>query len=434
MNNFWILVNFELKKILGKKSVIIAIGIGLAIVIFSSFAMVINSNTMGDYSGDRLSPYDSMLLDKSYAKELEGRALDGELILEASDAYKKIDLNSSATKYTDTEEYQTYARRYSSVYTLVDSAYAKNGNAFDVEDFQNITPEMANDYYIYRENQYYTNLINNPLFSESDIEKIMSLDEEVQKPFTMYYTDGYKRFFALSITTMMITLLVLGFCMSPIFSNEYSSGADSLILSSKNGKNTLIYAKIFSSLVMSFSLMLIFNLIVFFCTLSVYGFDGANAQIQLIIPVITYNFSMLQVVILVIITSILGAFLHTSLCLFISSLSNSTIVPMTITTILIFLGMFTGTSNVLFAKLRFFLPISMGNFWDVTTQLVFNVFGLQIMLYQAISIVAVFVSTLLIVGAFFNFKSKRKSFDVFKTLKSNDIIKPKKKTADKKYH
>ncbi len=407
MNNFWSLVRFELKKIVVKKSILVAMGLGLAIVIFSSTAMIIDSNTQSDYGVDGLNNYDSMLLDKGYAKELEGRPLDGQLILEASDAYKKVnlELESGVTKYTDTKEYQTYARKYSSVFNLVDSAYAHNGSAFNVEDFQNITPEMANNYYTYRENQYKTNLANNNLFSESDIEKIMSLDDDVQKPFTMYYTDGYKRFFALSITTMMIALLVLSFCMSPVFCNEYASGTDSLILTSKNGKNTLIYAKIFSSLVITFCLILVFNLVVYFCSMSIYGFDGAKAQIQLIIPVITYNFTMGQVVILIIITSLLGAFLHTSLCLFISSLTSNAIVPMTITTVLVISGMFTGINNIFLAKLRYFLPIAMGNFWDVMTQLVFDVFGTQIMLYHAISIVAFCIGTLLLVGSYHNFKT-----------------------------
>ncbi len=407
MNNFWSLVRYELKKIVGKKSVIVAMCLGLIIVVFSSTAMIINSNTQSDYGVDGLNSYDSMLLDKGYAKELEGRLLDGQLILEASDAYKKVnlDLESGVTKYTDTKEYQTYARKYSGVYTLVDSAYAHNGSAFNVEDFQNITPEKANNYYTYRKNQYRMNLANNNLFSESDIEKIMSLDNDVQKPFTMYYTDGYKRFFALSITTMMIALLVLSFCISPVFCNEYARGTDALILTSKNGKSTLIHAKIFSSLVITFSLLLVFNLVVYFSSMSIYGFDGANAQIQLIIPVITYNFTMVEVVIIIILTSLLGAFLHTSLCLFISSRTSNSIVPMAITTVLIIAGMFTGIDNNFLAKLRYFLPISMGNFWDVMTQLVFDVFGMQIMLYQAICIFAFCVGTLLLMGSYRNFKT-----------------------------
>lgn len=407
MNNFWILVWFELKKILIKKSVVAVVLLALLTILFSSVAMIINSSLQSDFGVDGLNSYDSMLLDKSYAKELTGIPLDGELILEASKAYKKVnlDLNGNILKYTDLVEYQKYARKYSSVYAFIDGAYAKNGSGFNIEDFQNITPEMANNYYTYRENEYRTNLKNNSLFSNSDIEKIMSLDENVQKPFTMYYTNGYNRFFALSIITMMIALFVLNFSLAPIFCNEYTSKTDALILTSINGKSNLIYAKILSSLIITFSVILGFSLIVYFCSMAIYGFDGANAQIQLMIPACTYNFTMLQMVILLTLTSVLGVFLNTGLCLFVSSISNSSIVPMTIPTVLIILSMFTGVDNVFFAKLRFFLPMSMGNFWDVTMQLVFDVFGMKIMLYQAICVVALFVGTIFLVISYRNFKT-----------------------------
>lgn len=405
MNNFWELASFELKKILFKKSVILAIILALATIVFSSFSMIIGGNSQSNYNTKRLSNYESMLLDKGYEKELEGRKLDGKLILEASAAYKKVDISSTIGKYTDTSEYQNYARKYMSVFHIVDAAYAKPSKSFDVVDFQNITEEMANNYYTYREKQYIANLTNNPFFSDSDIKKIMSLDTEVEKPFTMYYTDGYERFLVLSITTSLMALLVLSFSLSPIFSNEYAMGTDALILTTKNGKNTLIQAKIFSSLVFTFSLMLLFNLVVYFSSMAIYGFDGGIAQIQLMIPALTYNFTMIETVILIIITSLFAAFLHTSLCLFVSSLSNNSIVPMTITTVLLILGMFNGPSIEFFVKLKCFLPISMGSFWDMTTQYVFNIFSLQIMLYQAVCIVALIVGTLLLAGSYRNFKT-----------------------------
>ena len=43
MNNFWTLVGFEYKKIFYKKSVIMALALGLAIVIFSCFTMVMGN-------------------------------------------------------------------------------------------------------------------------------------------------------------------------------------------------------------------------------------------------------------------------------------------------------------------------------------------------------------------------------------------------------
>lgn len=402
MNNFWTLVVFEYKKIFHKKSVIITLALALALAIFSCITMVIGSSDQGNYYTKDMSASDAMLMDKSYEKALEGRPLNGNLILEASRAYQKID--KEVTKYRESEGYQKYARPYSSIYTLIDSAYTQSGNAFNIEDFQNISEEDANNYYTIRENQYRINLTNNPLFSDSDVEKIIEMDKEVQKPFIMAYKDGYQRFFSLSVTTIVIILFVISFCISPIFNEEYSKKTDSLILTSKNGKKSFIYAKIFTSISVSFILTLLFIFSTYFTCMAIYGFDGTNAQIQLLIPAITYPFTMLDATILVTITSLFGAFLHTTICMLISSFTKSSIIPMAITSVLILVGLFNGINNEFFIKLRHFLPSAMGNFGDITLQLVFDVFGIQIMLYQIVCIVSFIVGIMFLLFAIQNFK------------------------------
>lgn len=402
MNNFWTLVGFEYKKILHKKTVLIAFTLAMILILFSCFSMVLGGNTQGNYYSESMSAYDAMLLDKSYEKQLEGRELDGELIVEASKAYQKI--NTIAGRYTDTEEYQKYARPYSSVYTLIDAAYAHAGSAFNVEDFQNITEEDAYNYYAIRENQYRTNLTNNPLFSASDIEVIMAMDKEVQKPFIMSYKDGYQRFFSLSITIMAALLFVLSFAISPIFSDEYSKRTDSLILASKNGKKSLIMAKVFTSLSLTFIATLVFLLSAYFICMAIYGFEGTNAQIQLLMPAITYNFTLLDCTLLLIITSLFGAFLHTALCMFISSLSRNAITPMALTSLLIMAGMINIQFNPIITKLRYLLPCAMGSFFDIMTQFVFNILGMPIMLYQMACITAFILGILFILLAFQSFR------------------------------
>lgn len=402
MNNFWTLVGFEYKKMFYKKSVIVILIFALALVIFSCFTMVMGDGNQGDRSAQNRSAYDVMLMDKGYEKALEGRPLDGALILEASKAYQKIDKN--ITKYTESEGYQKYARPYASIYTLIDSAYAQAGNAFNLEDFQTLSKEDANNYYTIRENQYRINLANNSLFSPSDVEKVMEMDKEVQKPFIMEYKDGYQRFFSLTLTTMVILLFVISFCISPIFSDEYSKKTDSLILTSKNGKKAFLYAKLFASISVAFVFALLFIFSTYFTCMAIYGFDGTNAQIQLLIPAITYPFTMLDGTIMMVVVSLFGVFLHTAICMFTSSFSKNSIVPMAITSAFILAGMFNSSFSIFLTKLRFFFPSAMGSFWDITTQLVFHVFGIQIMLYQMVCIVAFILGVLFLLLAFHNFK------------------------------
>lgn len=395
MNNFWNLVRFEYKKLLFKKSVIISTVLAFIVVIFSCFTMVMGSNSQGNYYSEKMSAYEMMQMDKAYEKKLAGKALDGTLILEASKAYQKIDKN--VVTYSNTQGYQKYARPYSSIYTLIAPVYSNGGNRFNVDDFQNLSEEDANHYYTIRETQLRKSLMNNPLWSETAINQVLEMDTAVQKPFILEYKDGYQRFFALSVTTIMVILFLISFILSSIFCGEYNKGTDNLILSSKNGKRSFLYAKIFAAVSISFCITTVFILSTYFTCMGIYGFDGTNAQIQLLLPLLTYDFTFLETTIILIITSLLGSIFHASICLFVSAISKSSILPMSISCILIAAGMFTGIQNILFRCLRYFLPLSMGNFYDITTQLIFDFFGISIPLYQAASIVAIFISILLFV-------------------------------------
>lgn len=61
------------------------------------------------------SNYAAMVKDRGYARALAGRALDGDLLMEAATAYAQI---PEAEKYQETPAYLTIARPYSGVYSV----------------------------------------------------------------------------------------------------------------------------------------------------------------------------------------------------------------------------------------------------------------------------------------------------------------------------
>lgn len=406
MNNFWTLVGFEYDKLLNKKAVIIALLCAFIIILFSCFATVIDSNSQSDFSGNtELSNYESMLLDKSYALDLAGRELNTELIMEASNAYKHVDI--AAKNYAKTEGFNNYARPYMQVYSLIDSAYVRPGYALNIEEFQKMPVEEAENYYTYRINQYESNLTYNPYWSAADVEQVIAMDKKVKKPFIMQYVGGYKRIFGLSSITMLILLFLISFIISPIYSGEYSRRTDSLLLTTKNGKKSMVYAKIFASISISFCITLAFFLTTYFACMGIYGFEGTNAQIQLLIPLITYDFTLIEATLLLLFTSLLGAVMHTAICMLISTISRRTIIPMSLSSTLIIVAMFSGIKNPFFYKLRYFLPTAMGSFNDVFTQRIIHFFGLNLPLYQAISMVAIVLSIIMFFVSIQAFKKRQ---------------------------
>lgn len=397
MNNFWSLVGFEYKKIIMRKSVIIAIIICIGLSAFTAVSFAFGTSWQG------LSGYEELMIDKENHIALSGRVLNGDLILEASEAYQTIP--NDVYPYSFSDEFQQNARPYEFVYRLIDSAFVERGSAFDMNDFQNISKEDANSYYDKRISQYRTNLENNSLFTQENIERIIALDDEVEKPFVLAYIDGYDRYLQLSQTNIILIILLICFIISPIFSNEYQTGTANLILTSKNGKKSQIFAKMFASISLTALLVVGVLLTCYIAMIMFYGSHGANAQIQLLIPLTTYNFTLIEVCGLLFVTTLFGAILMTAVAMFISSVSRRSFISLTACVVFILAVMYKLPINSdFYYKALKFSPYAMGNLNEMLLQLSFNVFGIEVWLYQAVCIVALVVSSLLLLLTYQSFK------------------------------
>ncbi len=397
MNNFWTLVGFEYKKIFIRKSVIISIIIALGLSAFIAVAFAFGTSWLGT------SAYEYIMIDKENSLALAGRELNGELILEASEAYQTIPNDVYPYSYSD--EYQQNARPYSSVYALIDSAFAKQGSGLDLNDFQNISEEDAGSYYDKRISQYRANLENNSMFTQENVERVITIDEEVQKPFVLEYIDGYDRYIDLSQTNMILIILLICFIVSPIFSNEYQTGTANLILTSKNGKKTQIFAKMFACISLTMILVVAILLTCYISVIMLYGNHGGNAQVQLLIPLITYNLTLIEVCILLFATTLFGAILMSAIAMFISSLVGKSFIALTACVVFNIAVMYNLpiNSDFYYTALKF-SPSAMGDFNDMLTQLSFNIFGVDIWLYQAVCIASFVVGSLLLLLTYRNFR------------------------------
>ncbi len=398
MENFWMLVRFEYKKIVQRKSVWVAAMLALGLIVLSTVAAVIGQTDSSD--PDSMTNYEELMLYKEYDLALTGQLLDGDLIMDAAEAYATIPDN--VYPYTDSIEYQTYAAPYSLVFKRVDSAYTNRNIPFGYVEMGALTQEQADSYYDIRIEQYRLNLENNPLFSQDNIERIISEDSQVEKPFVLAYSDGYQRNFGLSTSNIAVILLFLAFVCAPICSHEYQSGADALILTAKHGKGKTMAAKTVVMLSIAVVTTLISLSISYFGCMLVYGFEGGSASIQNYIPLLTYDFTMMDVTLLLGVQGLLSALLMTAITLFLSSLTKRTSLVLMGGVVIVLLDI-AGVSPFL-EKVRYFLPTTIGSVETVYTQLSFSLFGLDLWLYQAVGLMAVAVSIPLLWLAGRNFK------------------------------
>jgi ABC-type transport system involved in multi-copper enzyme maturation permease subunit len=375
MNNFWCLVGFEYKKILKKKSIILTLILALVLIMFSCVGILIGSHYEG---GKRYeSNYEGMLKDRAFDRALSGRAIDSELLLETSKAYAKI---PSSDNYSTT-------------------------NRFELEDAQNLTKEQADNFYQARYEKI-KDTVNNTTLSAKAKEKLLTLEEGVKKPFIMDLTDGYTRFFTMMYTTGIIACFVIAICLAPIFSGEYTSGADQLILTSKNGKKSLIAAKLFTGVTLSFVICITFTLTTYFECMFVYGFDGANAPLQLYLPCCSYSLNMWQVAAIFSACVLFGNLFSAAITILLSSKFKTPFGVIIIISLIIVAPMFINISetNVLLFNLFSLVPTNMMALWMIIASVLFEPFGIPLQPYIFMPIFAGIMVVLILPFAYRGFK------------------------------
>lgn len=106
----------------------------------------------------------------------------------------------------------------------------------------------------------------------------------IDKPLQCAYNDSWAYFFTgfcgPTIAIAFPTLIVLVIAISTVFSSEYSTKMDALILTTKYGKNKQIIAKLLTSII--FTTILVVGLFFLYCVAFGvhYGLVGWNADIQ----------------------------------------------------------------------------------------------------------------------------------------------------------
>ena len=222
------------------------------------------------------------------------------------------------------------------------------------------------------------------------------------------YNWGWSRLHAMQTVLPFTIGVFLLIVLSPLFSSEYAKKTDSLILSAKYGKSKLIKAKIvvgFLISVLSWLLIQIINAVLIF---SLFGIEGAKSIVQnWALNPSPYAFTYLTSYLAVMAISFLGLLLLTSMVLLISARCKNSFLSLVIGTVItllptVHLAVFSGdTVN----KVLMFLPtkilVGVDHFKTFDA---FYIFGKVIMLPIAAAILAIILSILMTIGAYFSFK------------------------------
>lgn len=264
---------------------------------------------------------------------------------------ENIRITPQAQSENITEQNIAYGRRQgiNDIRDLLNASYAEGFRTYNYFTADCMESEDAGRFYDNR-----IGLLKNWLsdeakdqFSEKEKEYLVHQYETLNTPFLYDYMLGWTQFFEYAPTIIMISMLILGYLVAGIFSNEFQYKADAIFFTSVYGRNKAISAKINAGFCIVTSVYWIIILIYSIVVLFFFGLDGAACPVQADRLSWKYFYNILnwQKYLLTVIGGYMGCLFISFLAMLISAKTKSAVLAVIIPFVLIFILSFLGNIN-----------------------------------------------------------------------------------------
>ena len=163
--------------------------------------------------------------------------------------------------------------------------------------------------------------------------------DKVDTPLQYGYYGGWEVIIS-SFELLMFALLAICMVAAPVFSGEYQTGTDAVLLSAKYGKTKLATAKIAATFLFGTSAFILHIIVACGLPLIAFGTDGWNLLLQIANTAIPYPFTFLQAVLINIGIIFLVLFAMIGFTLFLSSKMKSPYLVLIILVPILFIPLF----------------------------------------------------------------------------------------------
>lgn len=157
-------------------------------------------------------------------------------------------------------------------------------------------------------------------------------DYEGEEPLILGYADGYAGFLFTGMYLMMAVGVVLAIALSPVFSQEYASGTDALILASRHGKRRCGRAKVLAAYLFTLLVTGSCFLVMILIFLAGFGLTGGGSSIQLnnrdLLRSLSYSMTCLEAAGTCLVLWLAGALILTAVILVLSALCRTSFVTL----------------------------------------------------------------------------------------------------------
>lgn len=319
--------------------------------------------------------------------------------MEAVEAYRQVPIDGY---YINTTEYRNIAKKYRAIYQIVYQNFHLNS----IKEFQAITQEQAQQFDQIRKANM-EDMMESASISDNMKAYWQKCFDKSPKALLYEYIDGYSYFTFIIFYSAISAGAAIAIMFSSIFSNEYASGADSLILSSKHGRGLVIGAKLFTMFVVSTILIFLLIAINYVEAMIIWGGGGANANITLLGNIFPYSLTVGQSVLLYLICVVMACLLFAAITAMLSAIIKAPFNTIVIMSVFLIAPMFINVPSgapIWALNLENLLPTNMMAFWGALYEYQYEIFGLVIPPYIFLPIFSVIVSVVCSYAAYLGFK------------------------------
>lgn len=198
----------------------------------------------------------------------------------------------------------------------------------DVQYVNEITPEMAAQYYTLRKARIEEATTLN--YGPAAAEAALRLDENTAEPFYYEFGFGTGSDIATSLPVSLFAVaIVCSIICAPVFASDYSTGADDIQRCARYGCRRLGKAKLLAAMTLSSALYIVCSAVFVALTLAVYGDDKTSAQLALD-ALVLIDIDMNGVLVLTLVAGFLSVLAMTAFTLYLSARMRSSVAVLAI--------------------------------------------------------------------------------------------------------
>ena len=377
------LILFELKKMLTRR---VSAAVNGGVLVFLCAIMVLNvvQTATTSASGEVLSGPAAIAQTRERTQEHAG-AIDAERAAADIAAYQdaifqKVD-RDAVGDMTDAAVYSLMERTYTTeeLYEFYNPYWSLLLRPWHVQGEEpaqtaaRVTPEMASGWYdaVADLTQQQLDEGQGGMWEYSDAERAYwtGLEASVAEPIVYGYAGGWGNIIN-CVAFLVFAMLAVCVTLAPVFSFEYQSGADAVVLSTRNGRSRLVAAKVLASLAYATVYFMLAAGIICAFSLVFHGADGFDVSVQSSSLLSPYPLTMGQAALISVGLMLVACLGFACLTLLISSRTRSTLSVFVADVVLVLLtGLVPSAGVGVLERVLALFPLNFSNFSVLFTSL-----------------------------------------------------------------